>query len=131
MASAANSKITRAVEAEIDRFRELPIGLVQISTMIFDGLAFCIAPGMLSRKAREAGDGRGLELWRLIHREYNSRSGPVMEAKRKAFLEPVRCRDEPAVRDRLTEWLCEVRPTVLPSRRSTRSGLWCVSCPAK
>ena len=103
-ATRAPNPITRTQEAETTGYA---LDVAQASTAIFDGLAFCIAPSLLSRKAREAGEGRGFELWRLIHREYSSRSGPVLEAKRRAFLEPARCRDEHTVRERLTEWLCE------------------------
>ena len=81
------------------------LDVVSISGNIFDALASCLAPQLMSRIAREAGENRGFEAWRLVYREFHSKSVFVLEARRTRFLNPDRCKSEEDVRRDLSEWL--------------------------
>ena len=72
------------------------------SQLIFDGLLMIVPGSFLSRAAIEAGEGNGLEVWRLIYKEWRNKSPLVMETR--ACENQIRCNDVLEVGTKLTEW---------------------------
>ena len=62
----------------------------EVSYVLFEAIKFIIHDNLLSR-ARVCGDGRGLELWRKLHSEWEGAAPQVVAAKSKRFQDPSRC----------------------------------------
>ena len=58
----------------------------------------------LLQKARDAGQGRGLELWRKLRISWMGLKDQVLSAKGRRYQEPVRCSSLPELWEKLPEW---------------------------
>ena len=76
-----------------------------ISVSIYSGLIDITTGSVIKRLVTEAGKGNGLEIWRLIYREWKSKTPQVMTTYRTAYEQPVKCKNKEDVRIRLADWL--------------------------
>eukprot|EP00974_Lingulodinium_polyedra_P055991 5384586-Lingulodinium_polyedra.AAC.1 len=88
VAGAAASGVTECVE--------------NISYVLFEAIKFIIHDNLLSRA--RACDGRGLELWRKLHSEWQGAAPQVVAAKAKRFQDPSRCSSVLQLWEALPAW---------------------------
>ena len=62
----------------------------EVSYTLFEAIKYIISDNLLAR-ARACGDGRGLELWRRLHSEWEGAAPQVVAAKARHFQDPSRC----------------------------------------
>ena len=100
--AASGVPITKAVEQAMSTPH---MNVPDISASIYSGLIYITTGSIMKRLVTEAGKGNGLEIWRLIYREWKSKSPQVMTTFRTAYEQPVKCKTKEDVRRRLAEWL--------------------------
>jgi hypothetical protein len=70
---------------------------------LFEGIKHIIHDNLLGR-ARICGAGRGLELWRKLHSEWQGAAPQVIAAKSKRFQDPAKCGNILALWEALPAW---------------------------
>jgi hypothetical protein len=75
----------------------------EVGYVLFEGIKHLISDNLLSR-ARLCGDGRGLELWRRLHSEWQGAAPQVVAAKAKRFQDPAKCSNVLALWEALPAW---------------------------
>ena len=81
--------ISAAAEATGAREAGLRDDVADVSYVLFEGIKHVVHDNLLSR-ARTC-DGRGLELWRKLHSEWEGAAPQVVAAKAKSYQDPRRC----------------------------------------
>ena len=74
-----------------------------VSYVLFGAIKYIIGDNLLNR-ARMCGDGRGWELWRNLHTEWEGASPQVTAAKAKRVQDPIWCKDELQLWNALPAW---------------------------
>ena len=76
----------------------------QISQVVSGGLLRVTSDSLRARRGRAAGKGRGLEYWRLIVREYKSKSVFAKRARITKLEQWPRCKDLSDLRLNIDKW---------------------------
>jgi len=90
-------------EAEGAREAGLEESVGLVSFALYEGVKHIIADTLLPR-ARACGDGRGLELWRKLHVEWEGAAPQVVASKASRFQDPTRCSTEMKLWEELPKW---------------------------
>ena len=96
--------IDAAREAEAGHLMGQGSDISDISAGVYDALLLTLDDKVKLSWSKQAGDDRGLELWRVIYREHESAEPEVVLAKLHHFIKPNRCKDKKELKDALREW---------------------------
>ncbi len=99
-AEGRSEAITEAVEESMS---EPDIDLIEISRGIFDILMERTGPRLFDKR-RNAGQGRGLELWRALKRDFGTESTDAQLAKLQLYVKPGKCASVQALGEALDRW---------------------------
>ena len=102
-AEAQEEPITEQREAMAQR-GALEVPVVELSRLVHKGISTTIDDVIYNSWQKTAGEGRGLEFWRILKREYAFRSAKVNAAIMKAWMDPVKCKNIGELRARLPQW---------------------------
>ena len=92
--------ITEEVELEV---AEAGLDVVGISGAIFDILMERTGPRLFDKR-RNAGQGRGLEFWRALKRDFGTESTDAQLAKLQMYFRPGRCPSIQVLGEALDRW---------------------------
>ena len=104
-AETQDAPITPDREYDGARAAGVTLDPAQASAAVFGALMHSIHKSILDSRCRLAGEDRGLELWRLLVQEHESRSPQAMLKKQRAFQHPNRCSDLKDLVRVLPAWL--------------------------
>jgi hypothetical protein len=82
---------------------EPSIDVVGISGAVFDVLMERTGPRLYDKR-RNCGNGRGLEFWRVLKRDFGTESANACKAKLQMYLWPARCNSVSLLGDALDKW---------------------------
>jgi hypothetical protein len=99
-AEGRSEAITEAVE---ENMSEPDIDLIEISRGIFDILMERTGPRLFDKR-RNAGQGRGLEFWRVLKRDFGTESTDAQLAKLQLYVKPGKCASVQALGEALDRW---------------------------
>ena len=69
---------------------------------LFEGIKYIIADSLLTRA--RACDGRGIELWRRLHCEWEGSAPRLKQAKARKYQDPARCTSTAVLWEAFPEW---------------------------
>ena len=74
----------------------------RVDYCLFEGIKYIIADSLLTHA--RACDGRGIELWRRLHCEWEGSAPQLKHAKARKYQDPARCTSTAALWEALPEW---------------------------
>lgn len=92
--------ITRETEASVST---PDLDASSVSRAVFDVLLERTGPRLFDKR-RNAGSGKGLELWRVLRRDFGMESADAQLAKLNLYFKPARCADVKFLGEALDKW---------------------------
>ena len=100
-------KQTTTIDTSAEHAGAVEVGMTEnveeVCYALFEGIKHIIHDNLLGR-ARICGAGRGLELWRKLHSEWQGAAPQVIAAKAKRFQDPVKCSNVLQLWEALPAW---------------------------
>ena len=103
-AERATDRITEETEYQ---YASSTMDIQSVTRVLYMAIKVLISDATVSRFADTAGQGRGLELWRILYRECVNKSAPVVAKMIGGIMNPVRCTTMHQLRLALPRWLEE------------------------
>ena len=95
---------TEAISETVEMNSPEPdVDLVEISRAVFDILMERTGPRLFDKR-RNAGQGRGLEFWRILKRDFGTESTDAQFAKLQMYIKPGRCTSVQHLGEALDRW---------------------------
>ena len=99
-----DQKIDEMKEIEIDNLLSKYGGAKKVSAEVFDAILTVVSDNLKLILSRSAGNNRGLEMWRIVYRDHESREASVVQAMVHYHIKPPQCKTMDALKKALRDW---------------------------